>query len=280
VSGAIALAGRTEELTSYQGTTIMIRSRLSALLLTVPLSAMAMASTPPQYAVVDLGPQQSGEGLPWQGLVPTPSSPGYPTLGGPAFFYASNTLATVGYSGFSGVGAHAVRWDTHGNLTDLGVLPNASEPNAPAMSFAYGLNLLGDIVGSSDSMYAFNGQGFEPAPHAFWWKNGVMTDLGTLAGNDYDSAAESINDSEEIVGWTNTISSVDGTVLRRAFVYIGGTMYNLSFYLTGGPTVRLSDATAIDCQGNISAVGVPAAGGSTHTYLLVRQGTPRTNCPQ
>jgi hypothetical protein len=32
----------------------MIRSRLSALLLTVPLSAMATASTPSQYALVDL----------------------------------------------------------------------------------------------------------------------------------------------------------------------------------------------------------------------------------
>ena len=57
-------------------------------------------------------------------------------------------------------------------------------------------------------------------------------------------------------------------------------MYNLTFYLVGGPTVLLSDATAIDCQGNISAIGTPAAGGSTHTYLLVRQGTPRTNCPE
>jgi probable HAF family extracellular repeat protein len=261
----------------------MIRSRLSALLLTVPLSAMAVANTLPQYALVDLGPQQAGEGLPWQGLIATPSSPGFPTLGGPAFGYASNTLATVGYSGFSGVGAHAVRWvTTNGKttLTDLGVLPGSFEFNAPAMSFAYGLNLLGDIVGMSDSMFAFNGQGFEPAPHAFWWKNGVMTDLGTIAGNEYDSAAESINDSEEIVGWTNTISSVNGALLRRAFVYIGGTMYNLSFFLVGGPTALLSDATAIDCQGNISAVGVPAAGGSTHTYLLVRQGATRTNCPQ
>ena len=59
-----------------------------------------------------------------------------------------------------------------------------------------------------------------------------------------------------------------------------GTMYNLTFYLVGGPTVLLSEATAIDCQGNISAIGTPASGGSTHTYLLVRQGAPRANCPQ
>ena len=55
-------------------------------------------------------------------------------------------------------------------------------------------------------------------------------------------------------------------------------MYNLTFYLVGGPTVLLSEAMAIDCQGNIAAVGVPAAGGSEHSYLLLRQGT-RRNCP-
>jgi hypothetical protein len=59
-------------------------------------------------------------------------------------------------------------------------------------------------------------------------------------------------------------------------------MYNLTFYLVGGPTVLLSDASAIDCQGNISAIGTPATGGSgrPHSYLLVRQGAPRTNCRQ
>ena len=262
----------------------MIRSPLAALLLAVPLSAIAVASTPPQYAVVDLGVQEAGEGLPWQALLATPTPPSYPTLGGSAYIYASNTLADVGYSASSSSGAHAVRWVTVNGkttITDLGVLPNAYEPNDPAVSFAFGLNLLGDIVGSSDTGYTVNSPAsMQTAPHGFWWRNGVMTDLGTIAGNNYMSGAEGIDDSEEIVGWTNTISSVNGEVLNRAFVYIGGTMYNLTFYLVGGPTVLLSDATAIDCQGNISAVGVPAAGGSTHTYLLVRQGAARTNCPQ
>lgn len=106
-----------------------------------------------------------------------------------------------------------------------------------------------------------------------------MTDLEAIAGNDYPSSAEGVNDHQEIVGWTTTLSSATGQTLRRAFVWAGGTMYNLTFYLVGGPTVLLSEATAIDCQGNISAVGTPASGGGTHTYLLVRQGTARTDCP-
>jgi len=107
-----------------------------------------------------------------------------------------------------------------------------------------------------------------------------MTDLGAIAGNSYSSSAEGVNDSREVVGWTTTISSVNGSVLQRAFIWTGGTMYNLTFYLVGGPTVLLSEATAIDCQGNISAIGAPASGvNGAHTYLLVRQGAPRTNCP-
>jgi uncharacterized membrane protein len=110
------------------------------------------------------------------------------------------------------------------------------------------------------------------------YKNGVMTDLGSIAGINYYSEANSINDSHEIVGATNTISSIDKSVLFRAFLYTNGTMYNLTFYLVGGPTALLTNALWIDCQGNIAAVGTPAPGGNTHAYLLVRQGAART-CP-
>ena len=33
-----------------------------------------------------------------------------------------------------------------------------------------------------------------------------------------------MNASHEAVGWTNTVSSVNGQTLRRAFVYEGRTM--------------------------------------------------------
>jgi hypothetical protein len=91
-----------------------------------------------------------------------------------------------------------------------------------------------------------------------------------------------VNDSREVVGTTTTLSSTTHAILNRAFVYIGGTTYNLTFYLVGGPTVLLEEAFWIDCQGNIAARGVPASGSqlTNHNYLLVRQGPPRTNCPK
>jgi probable HAF family extracellular repeat protein len=107
-----------------------------------------------------------------------------------------------------------------------------------------------------------------------------MQDLGTLADNSYGSTAEAVNDSHEVVGHSQALSSADGTVLTRAFLYANGTMYNLSFFLVNAPTIRLTDATAINCQGNISAVGYDTTIGTDHphSYLLIRQGSAR-NCP-
>lgn len=180
--------------------------------------------------------------------------------------------------------SHAAKWTWSTSspaLTDLGVLPNArgSAGTGGPTSAAIAFNNVGDIVGYSDTQYSAYNTGFKEAFHAFLYSNGVMTDLGAIAGQNYYSSAYSVNDSHEIVGFTQTVSSANGSVLSRAFLYTNGTMYNLTFYLVGGPTALLTNALWIDCQGNIAAVGTPASGGNTHSYLLVRQGTARTNCP-
>jgi hypothetical protein len=266
----------------------MNRFSLGACLAALPLCAMG---APSQYTVIDLGLQDSGEGLLWApaGLFQpcTQVPPGDPTLGGKSCILAFNSVALVGFSVVPGAGAHAVMWTSSPDgksetLTDLGLLPDAQQASngTGPNSYAFGLNRVRGVVGQSDTGYPSAtppAGGF--AAHGFLWHSGVMTDLGAIAGNDYSSSAESVNDSQEIVGWTNTLSSATGQVLRRAFVWVGGTMYNLTFDLVGGPTVLLSEATAIDCQGNISAIGTPASGGATRSYLLVRQGAARTNCP-
>jgi len=261
----------------------MNRFYLGALCLTLTCLGSMASAAPPQYTVIDLGNQEAGQGLVWQQLVETDVSY-YPGLGSQNFAYASNSAAVVGDAVTADKGAaHAARWVPYvggATFTDLGLLPNASQFGRDPSSHAYGLNLIGDIVGQSDSQYVESDGGYHAA-HAFVWNSGVMTDLGAIAGNGYESAAHSINDSREIVGWTSTISSVDGTVLTRAFVYTAGTMYNLTFYEIGGPKYLLDDAWAIDCQGNIAAVGIPAGSSPPyprHNYLLVRQGPARTNC--
>lgn len=260
----------------------MMRAFCCGAVVALVLSAPAVAATP-SYAVIDLGIQQSGEGLPWQGIVGTPASAFYPVpSGATGTLYASNSVATVGVVNQSGQEFDAALWtaDSRGNLvfTNIGILPGGVGVGRPPSAIAYGVNKVGDVVGVTDTPYAANVSNAQSASHAFLWNSGTMRDLGSIAGNGYFSQAEGVNDSREIVGWTDTISSATGETLRRAFVYIDGTMFNLTFYLVDGPTVLLSDATAIDCQGNISAIGKPASGGSgwPHTYLLIRQGAKRT----
>ncbi len=272
----------------------MNRASLYALLGALPLCATATAQTTPLYAVTDLGPTTlPGAGLLWQPRQPPllapsnwPSSGGTHCLSGTPYnyIYAEYGAVAVGATCVAPIGEHAAKWTISGStvtLTDLGTLPGALPDVDGIHAAALGFNSVGDIVGYSDSTSGTYHPGSPyVAEHAFLYNNGSWTDLGAIAGPEYGSNAEAVNDSHEIVGNTNTVSTATGAVLTRAFVYIGGTMYNLTFYLVGGPTVLLSDAYWIDCQGNIAAVGTPAARGNTHSYLLVRQGAARTTCTQ
>jgi probable HAF family extracellular repeat protein len=69
-------------------------------------------------------------------------------------------------------------------MADLGTLAGGS------ISFAYGINNAGQIVGDAD-----NGQ----FTHAFLYSNGAMADLGTLGNNSY---ARGINDAGQVVGYS------------------------------------------------------------------------------
>jgi hypothetical protein len=82
-----------------------------------------------------------------------------------------------------------------------------------------------------------------------------------------------------VVGTSNAILTADHSVVSRAFLYVGGAIYNLYFQVIKPPTnIRLTDASGINCQGNIAATGVDLDDGNYHAYLLTRQGPPR-NCP-
>jgi probable HAF family extracellular repeat protein len=79
-------------------------------------------------------------------------------------------------------------------VTDLGTLGGT-------FSWAYGINSRGSVVGYA----TLTG---DTSMHAFFWREGVMRDLGTLASSDTApvSAAYSINDDDEAVGVSETSS--------------------------------------------------------------------------
>jgi len=80
--------------------------------------------------------------------------------------------------------------------------------------------------------------------HAFVHSNGVMSDLGTLAGADHYSSAAAINSAGVIVGESDAIAG--GATNLHAFVYRNGVMSDL-----GTLGRSNSSASAINSAGQI-----------------------------
>ena len=179
-------------------------------------------------------------------------------------------------------GTHAFLF-RNGTLLDLGALALTS--NGSDFSEGNGINNLDAVVGDSQTAIpAVNSRGQAcadcgVASHAFLWQAGTIQDLGTLGGvAGLDSRADAINDSGEIVGWSDTL--VKGKSTQLAFLYSGGQMLNLRSLVTGlDPNVRLTEAVGINCQGWIVANGfnikTPTV---SQIYLLIRNGAPRQQC--
>jgi len=125
-----------------------------------------------------------------------------------------NSVGDIAGTGFSWGGGnedHAFLCDNKsGVTTDLGNLGQANTQ-------ATGLNAARQVVGVSTTT---SGEG-----HAFLWSRGVMTDLGTLTGDDR-SVAKAINDAGQVVGESSR-SNPDGPPTSRAFLWDRGTMTNL-----------------------------------------------------
>ena len=158
-------------------------------------------------------------------------------------------LLTVVATGLSPASSGAA---TSYSVRDLGALNGAA-----GLSQAFGVNVADEVVGYSTTVstspYLANGP-----THAFsWTATGGMVDLGTLGGTSSDSsAANGVNDSGEVVGWSST-----GTSGSHAFSYTpSGGMVDLG--TLGGTS---GTAEAVNDDGEVVGYST-TSGGDTHAF--------------
>ena len=97
--------------------------------------------------------------------------------------------------------------------------------------------------------------------HAFLWKDGVKTDLGTLEG-DSTSDAHGINSKGQVVG-----SSENGPS-SRGFLWENGKMFDLNTLVSPGSKLNLYFPTIINDRGEIAGQG-QLPNGDIHAFLLI-----------
>lgn len=134
---------------------------------------------------------------------------------------------------------HPFLWND-GKLTDLNTGTTGGNPLT-----ANAINDSGEVVGGA----LFAGQSI---PHAYIWKNGVATDLGTVNGDCF-SEAFAINSRSQVVG--QSFSCVTNT--GRTFLWENGSMIDLNTFVPPGSGLQLVEAVAINDRGEIAGDLVP-----------------------
>jgi probable HAF family extracellular repeat protein len=171
-----------------------------------------------QYTVTDLGPGVYPNGINSAGHVAAMRSTGNQDEA----LVWDGTLRSLGISGFSRA------WD----INDAGTVAiQLGTPGVPAAHDGT-LRQLGTLGGTYGASMGINNAGGvvglaatpnDAASHAFLYRNGQMTDLGTLAAGQ-NSLANDVNDAGVVVG--RSAINPPGPEVHHAFLW-DGTMHDL-----------------------------------------------------
>jgi uncharacterized membrane protein len=124
------------------------------------------------------------------------------------------------------------------------------------------LNNHGVVVGAAQTLIQFSstsndfpcayGVGVQFVSHGFEWRNGVMTDLGTLSGPDKCSVAQAINEKGDAAG-NSEIDEIDpvlGQNAIRAVLWKDGQIVDL------GTTIGGTESAADGINNREHVVGI------------------------
>jgi probable HAF family extracellular repeat protein len=228
-----------------------------------------LAAQHTQYKLIDLGTF----GGPASIIAPTdfggPENPGRGlTNTGVIVGAAETTLPdpfAPNYCGAPCLVVHAFVWKD-GALTDLGTTQGGSESDLS--SVAHWINDRGWIAGFSQ-IGGFDSQSGNPSNHPTLWRNGNITDLGTLGG-DFGGAT-AVNNRGQVVGFSTNGKSdpVFGGVQTRAFIWESGVMHELGTLCEfDGICGTYAQAFAVNERGQVAGIS------STNTTPNATTGAP------
>jgi probable HAF family extracellular repeat protein len=194
------------------------------------------------------------------------------TLGGVwgSAYFLNNKGQVIGYSSLAGdpgaclkslpnPNCHPFLWDAaknDGKLLDLTVQSGGVFVKANAINDSGAIAGLGNFSGTLD---------------AALWKDGMVTDLGHVAG-DCSSEAFAINSRDQVVG---TSLACNGDF--RSFLWENGSMFDLNTLIPPNSSLYLIETLAINDRGEIAGDGLPSGcnydGTCGHAYVLIPQKT-------
>ena len=118
------------------------------------------------------------------------------------------------------------------------------------------MNDAGEVVG-------WAGIPGDQIPHAFLWRDGLLTDLNFLEGDD-KSLAEVVNASGQIVGWSAYSQGNTHVFLWEN----NGPMVNLQNLVISGPNLTLMPDLFINDRGEITSNAL-TPDGNNHAVVLI-----------
>ncbi|MFZ0739769.1 MAG: hypothetical protein WBL70_00185 [Candidatus Acidiferrales bacterium] len=154
---------------------------------------------------------------------------------------------------------HPFLWDGE-KLIDLVAPPFGGSADGEA----FWINEAGEVVGIAGIPAPCPGSSPpREAAHAFLWRQGVMADLGALAGSPI-SQANFINSRSQVVGDS---MPCDFSVVT-AFLWENGSLVDLNTLIPPSTPFFVFTASFISDQGEIAAFGA-LANGDQHAVLLI-----------